>query len=385
MLVSIWWMFLLMSYVFYPLLMDWLANRRNMPKYAFYEQTDDLPEVAIVMSLHNEEKVLERKLKSIFSSSFDLQKIHLYIGLDNCQDRSEEIVRKYAEKYPQLHFVATERKGKPQMINFLLETFSPQQGICIFTDANVLFTPNTIYELVKYFKTNHVGLVDSRFLLSHDVISHKLESEYLGFEQKLKYNEGQVAGVMQGPFGGCFAIRTELYEPIPENFLVDDFFIGMTTMVQGYDAILNPEAIVIEEVHTSWKEEYNRKKRISAGNFQNLKHFSYILLKPFTALSMAWFCHKVLRWILPVLLFPAILLGYVEFLCFETGLWVSTITLILILSVVFTLYILQRLNLHSRTIERLSYFIYINLALVQGFIIYFKGIKSNVWKPTQRK
>lgn len=384
MIVSIWWFFLMMSYLIYPIIMQWLAHRRNMPRYTYFEKTDDLPDVAIIMSIHNEEKVIRQKIESILQSQYDLSKIHIYIGLDHCDDQSLVFIKDYQSKIS-IQYISTERKGKPQMLNFLFEKFQPQEDVSIFTDANVMFTPETIYELVKYFKSFQIGLVDSKYVLSKEIISHKLESEYLNFEQKLKFNEGKFAGVMQGPFGGCFAIRTKLFQPIPENFLVDDFFIGMSIMVQGHDAILNSDALVIEEVHTTWKEEYHRKKRISAGNFQNLKHYSYILLKPFTALSMTWFYHKVLRWVLPILLLPAILLGYVEFLCFGTGLWASTITLILILSVVFALYILQRLNLHSRTIERLSYFIYINLALVQGFIIYIKGIKSNVWKPTQRK
>lgn len=385
MAISIWWSLFFWSYIFYPICMKWMAGRRNMPKYSFFEKDEVLPDVSIIMAVHNEEKVLSEKFESILKSQYDLSKIHIYIGLDHCNDNSIEIVKKYKNIFPHLSFVETDRKGKPQMLNFLFEIFRPTTAVSIFTDANVYFTENTIYELVKYFKSEQIGLVDSKYLLGSEIVSHQLEKEYLNFEQQLKFHEGEVAGVMQGPFGGCFAIRTSLYIPIPENYLVDDFFIGMSAMVQGYEAILNPKAVVIEEVHTSWREEYLRKKRISSGNFQNLSHFSYVLRKPFTALSIAWVSHKVLRWVLPLCILPAIFIGYVEFLCFGTGFWASTITLILILSIVFALYILQRLNLHSKTIERLSYFIYINLALVQGFIIYFKGIKSNVWKPTQRK
>lgn len=386
MAVLIWLLLLLSSYVFYPFLMKILAERRNITRYSYYDKKDELPVISVMMAVHNEEKVLHYKLSSIFDGSYDLKKLHLYIGLDNCSDASIDIVQAFKQKYPgQLSYVLTERLGKPQVLNLLMRKYTPSSDLTVFTDANVMFTEDTLYELAKYFKTSQMGLVDSKFLLSRDIISHELENEYLNFEQKLKYNEGIVWGTMQGPFGGCFAIRTELFHPVPDNFLVDDFFIGMEVMRQGYYAILNPHAIVIEEVHTSWKEEYRRKQRISAGNFQNLNYFSSILLKPFTALSFSWFFHKVLRWILPVLLLPVFLIGFIEYWCFGYGFWLSIITLILIIGVVMTLYLLQRLNLHSRTIERLSYFIYINLALVQGFIIYIKGIQSNVWKPTQRK
>jgi cellulose synthase/poly-beta-1,6-N-acetylglucosamine synthase-like glycosyltransferase len=271
------------------------------------------------------------------------------------------------------------------MLNLLMRENKKTSDITILTDANVMFKAGTLYELVKYFKDSQVGLVDSKFVLSSQIISHEEEKDYLNFEQQLKYYEGLVWGTMQGPFGACYAIRTSLFHPIPEKFLVDDFFIGMNVMIQGFHAILNPNALVMEEVHTNWKQEFKRKMRISSGNYQNLDFFAKVLFKPFTGLSITWFFHKVLRWLLPVAFVPILVIDLIAFLFWGYSLIPSLITLILILGVVSLHYILQRLNLHSRTIERLSYFIYINLALVQGFIFFIKGIQTNVWKPTQRK
>jgi len=384
--IGLWVFFFLCSYILYPQLIALLAGKRKVLPYKSYLDTEELPQVAVFMSLHNEEKVLARKLESILQSNYPKEKVSVYIGLDDCNDRSEQIVRDVKKLYPDnVHYISTERRGKPQMLNYLQEHFRPVETVSVFTDANVFFTPDTIFELVRYFKDDDIGLVDSRFQLSREIVSHELEGEYLNFEQTLKFNEGKKWGVMQGPFGGCFAIRTALYQPVPDNFLVDDFFISMCILRKGYKGILNPEAIVIEEVHTSWKDEFRRKSRISAGNFQNLSYFSDILIKPFTPLAFSWFFHKVVRWVLPILLLPVLLLGWVEMYLLNEPAWLPIITLILILGGASLLYILHKLNLQSRTIERLSYFIYINLAMLQGFIIYIKGIKSNVWKPTQRK
>lgn len=386
MLVWIWWILLIISYGIYPLIMKLLARNQRLTKYSFSEKNDALPRVNIVMAIHNEEKVLRQKLDSILNSQYPREKYYIILGLDNCTDTSLEIVQSYHQKYPEtIHFQSSERLGKPEMLNLLLRENIIDSDISIFTDANVMFTENTIYELVKYFKDARIGLVDSKFLLSSQIISHDEEKDYLNFEQQLKYYEGLTLGTMQGPFGACYAIRSHLFQPIPDKFLVDDFFIGMNVMIQGFDTILNPNALVMEEVHTNWEDEFTRKKRISAGNYQNLKYFARVLSKPFTGLSISWFFHKVLRWILPVLLIPVLIFNLVSFLLFGYSLVPSLITLILILGVVSLHSLLQRLNLHSRTIERLSYFIYINLALVQGFIFYLKGIQTNVWKPTQRK
>ncbi|MCO5232959.1 MAG: glycosyltransferase [Chitinophagales bacterium] len=386
MLVILWWILLVLSYLVYPLMMKKIGKRHRISKYSYYELFDDLPMVQIVMSVHNEEKILQAKLNSILSGNYPERNLTIVIGLDNCSDNSLQIVQEFEKQYPsRIYYFESDRVGKPNMLNILMEKRFVDAQITIFTDANVIFTPSTIYELVKYFKTLYIGLVDSKFVLSSDNISNENENLYLNYEQQLKFNEGIVWGTMQGPFGGCFAIRTKLFSPIPKNFLVDDFFIGMDVMRNGYASIMNPLATVIEEVHTDLQEEIRRKQRIAAGNFQNLKYFSPIFKKPFTALSVSWLLHKVLRWILPLLLIPFIGIDLILNIVWGYPFFLSLVTLILIIGLPLTQYVLQRLNLQNRTVERLNYFIFINFALCKGFYIYLKGIKSNVWKPTQRK
>ena len=66
-------------------------------------------------------------------------------------------------------------------------------------------------------------------------------------------------------FGGCYAVRKKLYRQVPGNFLVDDFFINMSVLEQGYACISRPSARVFEEVTGNTMDEFKRKKRISAG------------------------------------------------------------------------------------------------------------------------
>ena len=70
-------------------------------------------------------------------------------------------------------------------------------------------------------------------------------------------------GTMMGPSGGCFAIRNKFYKPVPSNFLVDDFYINMKILEQGYKTINNTEAIVYEDVSNNLNDEFKRKVRIS--------------------------------------------------------------------------------------------------------------------------
>jgi cellulose synthase/poly-beta-1,6-N-acetylglucosamine synthase-like glycosyltransferase len=384
--LSIWITLFLMSYIAYPLLVKILARGRKRLPYLAYDRSDNLPEAAIFIPLHNEEAVIEEKLNSIFSSNYPPEKINLYFGLDDCSDQSEAIIRRFQQKFPnQINILSSKRIGKPAMLNLLYKHFQPSEELLIFTDANVYFEKDTIFELIKYFKDGEIGLVDAGFILDKGKISNQLEGEYLGMEQRLKFREGLVFGKSQGPFGGCYAIRTPLFTPIKENFLVDDFFIGMQMMTRGYKAIMNPQARVIEEIHTQAGDEFLRKRRISTGNFQNLLYFRRVLSKPLTSLSFCFFHHKVLRWILPVMIGPVMVGALAEIIAFKQSpiLWIITLTLIM--TPIPLHYFLQKLNLQIRTISRLSYFMYINFALLQGFITFIKGVENNVWKPTKRQ
>jgi hypothetical protein len=41
-------------------------------------------------------------------------------------------------------------------------------------------------------------------------------------------------------------------------------------------------------------------------------------------------------------------------------------------------------NIHFKPLRMLTYFYFMNVAIVVGFIKFLKGIKSSAWKPTDR-
>lgn len=385
-ILLLWISMALASYLAYPLLMQVLARGRKRLPYLQYDRNEDLPMVSILIPMHNEANIIREKLISVLQNDYPAEKVRIYCGLDDCNDDSESIIQSLQRAYPgRIDFLTTNRLGKPNMLNLLVKHFQPSEGILIMTDANVMFQRDTIFELIRFFKDREIGLTDAGFILGKEQVSNLMEGEYLGLEQNLKFNEGLVWGTSQGPFGGCYAMRSSLFVPVEPNFLVDDFYMAMQVMIRGYKAIMNPDAKVLEEVHTNRQEEFRRKKRISTGNFQNLSFFRRVLTKPLTPLAFCFFHHKVIRWVLPVAALPVLLLSLSEIIILKQSPVLWLITLTLILTPIPLHYFLQKLNLQFRTIGRLSYFMYINFALLQGFITFIKGVEHNVWKPTKRQ
>lgn len=368
------------TYVLYPLIIRILANNKR----SNYTDAKHFPSVTIIMSLYNEESVIADKLDSIFSSDYPMDKVSIIIGSDNSDDKTNEIVSDYASKHKNIDFTPfSQRQGKSNVINSMIDKSNSE--ILILSDANVFFDKNTISELVLPFADEKIGLVDTNMKntgLKKEGISIQ-EKSYISREVFIKNREGLLWGTMMGPFGGCFAIRRDLYSPVPKTFLVDDFYICMKVIEKGYKAVNNLNAVVYEDVSNNLSDEFRRKVRIATGDFQNLNEFKKMLWPPWTGLSFSFMSHKVLRWITPLFIISAWILNFI--LAFD-----SLFYLILFAGYNFVIilpladFLLKKINIHNVILRFITHFFTMNLALLRGMFKAIKGVESNVWKPTKR-
>jgi cellulose synthase/poly-beta-1,6-N-acetylglucosamine synthase-like glycosyltransferase len=383
------------SYVLFPFFLAIIPKKQKNDEFS---KNDNLPKVSILISIYNEELVISEKIETILASDYPLEKIELLIGSDCSNDKSNEIVSEFVNKNNIIKFFPfTERQGKPSVINKLFQISTGD--IIILTDANVMFDKNSIFELVKFFKDKTIGLVDSQ-MINKGIVKNGIsvqESSYISREVKIKNNESNIWGTMMGPFGGCYAIRKTLFQPVPPNFLVDDFYINMKVLEQGYKAINNTKAIVFEDVSNNLSIEFKRKIRIATGNFQNLAKFKHLLFagvaikskkiaitKHYNSFGLAFsfYSHKILRWIIPFIIITiavsgAFLLENIFYLVLYSGFIFS------ILLPFFDI-LLKKININISILRFITHFYSMNIALLVGFFRYSKGVKSGVWQPTKR-
>jgi len=382
---------LIYTYVLYPFILQCLSlftGPKSIENFNDYDK--DLPSLFVLMAAYNEEAIIQHKIDSIFLTNYPKNRIKVIIGSDGSTDKTDEIIEASIQKYKQIELIKLAgRSGKPEVINQLVNHYesnhkNSDSDIFIMTDANVIFEPDTLFELAKNFKNSKIGIVGAKVInknVSEDDISF-LEQMYVSKENQIKYNEGQLFGSMMGVFGGCYAIQSNLYKPVPSNFRVDDFYITMQVLLAGYQAIKENKALVYEDLPGNIEEEFRRKRRIGAGNFQNMFALKE-LLWPFSKTSFAYISHKAIRWFGPFLLM----------LTFITSWYLSKNGIIY-----FTFFVIQLAMIAMTIINQLwksskgkptivkyaGYFYYMNLALLFGFIDYLKGIKTNVWEPTKR-
>ena len=152
------------TYAVYPLLLSLLAKGRKLPDAGF-DDASNLPEVAVLMAVYNEEAVLEKTLQSILETNYPVEKVSVWIGSDGSTDRSHEIIESFRKNHPHLSLkIFAGRNGKIRIINQLAldaaaEFKDPDTALFFLCDANVAWTPDLIHQLTRHFSRDEIGFV----------------------------------------------------------------------------------------------------------------------------------------------------------------------------------------------------------------------------------
>lgn len=383
--LTILFLLLAWTYIIYPAAVLSCAKlyRRRKARRGVKQYTAPMPFVSVIMSLYNEEKVTAAKMRSMLDSDYPADLTEFIIGSDGSTDGTDMIMTELALTDSRLRFIPHEqRSGKAAMLNDLVS--SARGDVLIITDANVIFAPDTVRHLAGQFHESGIGLCDATVIpltLGQSGITRQ-ENFYGRFETALKRAEGDLWGAMPGPYGGCYAVRRELFPLMPDNTLVDDLFVGLTVLRSNYRSVNIPEALVYEDTQPDMKGQFRRRVRIAAGSFQNLFRFGPFPSRRLSA-SSAFLSHKIMRWLTPLLLVMFFMTTVI--LSNRSGFYICLIAVQLIFIILSALDLM--LDRYGRTIRYQRYitqFLLMNAALAAGFVKALRGIKSGIWEPTKR-
>lgn len=343
--------------------------------------------VSIVMAVHNEEKVLPAKLKSLIELDFVAREAHnqyanieVLIGSDASTDNTDQIIQDFSKCYPFIRLIRfMERSGKAPIINQLVDMASGE--IIVSTDANVIFDRRLLDELLLPFHDPKVGMVAANIIrgIESSSVMQKIEKKYIIRENKIKKMQSCLSGLLIGVEGGCYAIRKSLFEKVPQGYFMDDFFITMSVIQKGYNISFAENALCYEDVVNNRIEEFKRKTRISIGNYQNMVHYWRMLFNPFHRVFFHFISHKFIRWMTPFLMILALICGWVLSFYDEVYLYLS-----LLLTCLMILPLAGELAYSIPILSYATHFVYMNYALLRGFFLYLRRPTSSVWQPTVR-
>jgi cellulose synthase/poly-beta-1,6-N-acetylglucosamine synthase-like glycosyltransferase len=380
---------ILYTYLVYPVLLILFSSIHQAIKDTAYltskknrrTQNVELPEITVVIAAYNEEKDIGNRITNLLSLDYPLDKLTILIGSDGSSDRTDQILdtftdpRVVAVKFP-------ENRGKINVLNdLILEVKTP---ITVFSDANTFFEPDALNRLMSDFENPKMGGVCGELHLFDPISGDNKDDLYWKYEQVLKFHESRL-NAMLGANGAIYAIRTELYEPLPADTIVDDFCIFMNVAKQGYKLIYNPEAIAREEIAPSLSQESGRRVRIGAGNFQAMMRLKW-MLNPFIGWRFfSYVSHKILRWFVPHFMLLALLTNVImatQETIYQYLLFVHVS--FYVVSFIGTKWSPSKKGKIVTLIKLITFFVSMNLSLGKGFIRFTTSRLSATWERTAR-
>ena len=300
MIFSFWFSISLIIYCYfgYPLLLELLSKLFcHLPQKKPLE-----PALSIVLSVWNEEDVLERKIKNFLALEYPPEKVEILIGSDGSTDKTNTIIKQFNDPRVRL-MESTLRRGKMATINMLVR--QARNEIVVFTDARQDFAPNALKELVANFADPKVGCVSGELIFfERGGGTAQGINLYWRYEKWIRQNESAIHSML-GATGAIYAIRRELYTEIPDGIVLDDMFVPLKIIQQGFRAVIDPSAKAYDEAADSPREEYRRKVRTLAGNYQIFRVFRGMFNPLTSPVAIQLFSHKFLRVLVPFLMIVA--------------------------------------------------------------------------------
>lgn len=341
------------------------------------------PRVSLVIPCYNEADIIREKVINSLKMDYNKNKLQLFFITDGSTDNFREVLDEFSEVVL-LH--DDRRGGKTAAENRAMKWVNTP--IVIFSDANTLLNTDAVKNIVRHFEREDVGCVsgEKRVLSDEaDTASAAGEGMYWKYESFLKKLDSELYSAV-GAAGELVAFRTDLYEVLPEDTILDDFMQSMLIASKGFKIIYEPEAYALESGSASVAEELKRKIRISAGGWQSMKR----LLGKITPIDQPllffqYLSHRVLRWtVTPFLL---ILIFIINLFLLDNG-WVYPLILaaqVIFYSAAAVGYFLENRQIRMKLLFVPYYFCVMNYAVIAGFFRFMKGSQKGTWEKAKRK
>lgn len=286
-------------YAGYPALLLLLARTRPRPR----ERKSTHQPVAVLVAAHNEEDVIAAKVENVLSSRFPLPLIEIVVASDGSTDRTVEAARRAGAH----RVLDLPRVGKITALNAGVEVASGE--VLVFTDADSMFRPDTLEELMANFADPAVGGVSANEVSAIEADASGVargEGLYWRYEQWIKRYEDKVGSAVSAS-GRLYAVRRSLFRPSTVTSGTDDFVISTQVVKAGRRLAFDERTIVMVDTPTDSTSELRRRVRVMNRGLRAAFSLGGLLL-PWRGgfYSVQVLSHKVLRRFLAFFLVAAL-------------------------------------------------------------------------------
>lgn len=370
------------SYLGYGFLLYILVKIRNKERPVLANVKR--PSIVHLIAAYNEERLIEEKIINSLNVDYPSELYQVWIVTDGSTDLTPEIVGKNGSVK---HFHQDKREGKINAINRIMPLIKSE--VTVYSDANSMINREAIALIAEHYRDPTIGGVSGEKRIqaeSSDDASSSGENLYWKYESFLKAYDHKLYSVV-GAAGELFSIRTQLYQTVPKDTLIEDFYLTLKIAIEGHRIAYEPNAYALEKSSSSVREESKRKIRISAGGLQAIWRLRTLFnIFKFKWLSFQFISHRVLRWTLAPISLPSILALNI-WLYYNSS---SMYGMLLLCQIVFYFlaflgWIFQDKKVSVKGFFVPYYFVFMNLSVYLGAIKLISGNQTVVWERANRK
>jgi cellulose synthase/poly-beta-1,6-N-acetylglucosamine synthase-like glycosyltransferase len=223
------------------------------------------PLVALVVSAHDEEAVIGRRLENLLALDYPRERLAIVVASDGSTDGTDGIVEETAARDGRVRLLRCPREGKVAAQHRAVR--ETESDVLAFTDANTEWKPDALRVLLRSLADPEVGYVCGQLRLESPDGAN-LEGLYWRYEVWVREQESRAGSITAGN-GAIYAVRREAYVEDDPKF-GHDFGFPYLMEQQGLRAVYDRDAVAVEKTASEPEDEYGRKVRMNARSWGHI-------------------------------------------------------------------------------------------------------------------
>jgi cellulose synthase/poly-beta-1,6-N-acetylglucosamine synthase-like glycosyltransferase len=289
-------------HVAWPVLMKAMTRgaERSVPPRPLAET--ELPMVTVVMPAYNEQRYIAAKIRNLAAQDYPAERLQVVIACDGCSDATVAIARRTLAEPACAGLRASvidhpHNRGKIATLNEAIAAVTTE--IVVLSDVSAMLPPDAVRRAAAHFADPKLGAVGGAYRLAK--AGSAGEATYWRYQTAVKRAEAAM-GAPLGLHGAFYALRRTAWAPLPADTINDDFILPMEIFGRGWRVAYDETFIAWEAEVASEQTDIRRRRRIAAGNAQQLVRLLWLLHPRHGGVALAFGSGKALRVLMPFMI-----------------------------------------------------------------------------------
>ena len=332
------------------------------------EVPEQLPDITVVLCAYNSEGLIQDRIENVFELDYPTDKLNIIVVADGCTDKTCEQVESCG--FDNVKLVSYEHnRGKSYALSKALDYITTD--LILFADVRQRFAVDVLQQMLPYFGDQHVGAVTGNLQIGKSSGDPGL---YWRYEKAIRKCESAYKSLV-GVTGAIYMARAKLLPAFPADVVLDDMYGPLEIIKQNYRVVYCEEAYAFDNGSHTLREEFDRKVRTLAGNYQLFKLLPWTL-NPFkNPVFFEFFSHKVCRLLVPYFMIATFVSSAFINDWFETFMFYSQLFFYGLTFILYVYFYKKKGKTHF-----ILSFVMLNLAALKAGIVYWTSSTNSLWK-----